>query len=248
MTSRTIAIGDIHGELDALVTLLTRLPTLTAEDTLVFLGDYIDRGPDSAGVVRHVREVLPNQTPARIVTLCGNHEDAWLRVHREGWAGFVMPPSNGCRECARSFMGLPSGAELDREAMLNMFEGLFFPDDVLAWMQALPIWYEDEHAIYVHAGIPRVDGRWLHPSEVKNTHVLQWTRSPEFFLEYDGKPVIVGHTNTSTLPRERSLYTPDDSEDAFWAGRSAYAIDTGCGKGGFLSALELPSYQIYESR
>ena len=46
MAGRTFAIGDIHGDLAALELLLARLPTLTAEDTLVFLGDYIDRGPE----------------------------------------------------------------------------------------------------------------------------------------------------------------------------------------------------------
>jgi serine/threonine protein phosphatase 1 len=245
---RTIAIGDIHGDLLSLWTLLERLPALTAQDTLVFLGDYIDRGPDSAGVVRHIREVLPTQTSARVVALRGNHEDAWLRVCHEGWDAFVLPPGNGCRACARSFLGLPPEAKLPREAIISMFEGGFFPPDVVAWMEALPHWYEDEHAIYVHAGVPRVDGRWLHPSEVEDAAALLWTRAPAFFLEYDGKPIVVGHTGTSTLPQDRSLFTPDDHHDVFWSGRSAYAIDTMCGKGGFLSAIEFPSYQIFESR
>jgi len=245
---RTIAIGDIHGDLLALWTLLERLPPLTAQDTLVFLGDYIDRGPDSAGVVRHIREVLPTQTPARIIALRGNHEDAWLKVCRVGWDAFVIPPGNGCRPCARSFLGLPPEAKLDVPALESMFAGAFFPPEVIAWMEALPHWYEDEHAIYVHAGVPRVGGRWLHPSEVTDARALLWTRADAFFLEYDGKPIIVGHTGTSTLPQEHSLHTPDDPHDVYWAGRSAYAIDTRCGKGGFLSAIELPSYQIYETR
>jgi serine/threonine protein phosphatase 1 len=46
--ARTIAIGDIHGEIEHLDRLLGRLPQLGAEDTLVFLGDYVDRGPKSA--------------------------------------------------------------------------------------------------------------------------------------------------------------------------------------------------------
>ena len=56
MTGRTFAIGDIHGDLAALATLFERLPDLVAGDTVVFLGDYIDRGPNSAGVVAWVRE------------------------------------------------------------------------------------------------------------------------------------------------------------------------------------------------
>ena len=63
MSGRTIAIGDIHGERSQLERLLGRLPALDAEDTIVLIGDYVDRGPDSAGVVALVR-ALPARTPA----------------------------------------------------------------------------------------------------------------------------------------------------------------------------------------
>ena len=51
MPGRTFAIGDIHGDLDALVRLLAAFPALEATDTVVFVGDYIDRGPDSRAVI-----------------------------------------------------------------------------------------------------------------------------------------------------------------------------------------------------
>jgi len=95
MADRTFVIGDIHGDLQALNVLLSRLPPLDNKDTLVFLGDYIDRGPDSAGVVQAMRYRIPASTMAKVVTLRGNHEDAWLRVIDEGWPGFVLPPGNG---------------------------------------------------------------------------------------------------------------------------------------------------------
>ena len=66
MSGRTFAIGDIHGDLAALQTLFARLPQLVPGDTLVFLGDYVDRGPDSAGVVAWLREaweVVPATLP-----------------------------------------------------------------------------------------------------------------------------------------------------------------------------------------
>lgn len=245
--SRTIAIGDIHGDLAALDLLLSRLPALNAADTLVFLGDYLDTGPDSRGVVARLRS-LPTQTPAKVVTLRGNHEDAWLQILDGASPGFVVPPGNGCQACLRSFLGLEPGAELTPEQMLMLLEASFFPADVVAWMRALPAWYEDEHAIYVHAGLPREDGRWLHPREVEHDTVLLWTRSKAFFLEYDDKTVLVGHTGTSSLPEGISLYTPEDDADLYWAGRSAYCLDTGCGKGGFLTAFELPERLVYESR
>lgn len=238
---RTFAIGDVHGDLDALRTLLHRLPAMDRSDTIVFLGDYVDRGPHSAEVVELVR-ALGGLTPARVVALRGNHEDAWLRVvDQGGWPGFVLPPGNGCVECMASFA--PGVEDL---ALLH--SGGFFPPDVIAWMRSLPHWYEDDHGLYVHAGLPLVDGRYLHPSEVEDPGVLLWTRKKAFFRDYVGKRVVVGHTVTSTLPPELSRYTPEDPDDLFWAGASAYAIDTGAGKGGFLTALELPAGRVYESR
>jgi serine/threonine protein phosphatase 1 len=69
----------------------------------------------------------------------------------------------------------------------------------------------------------------------------------KFYSEYRGKRVVCGHTPTEHLPPEMSSYTPDDPTDA-WVGECVTVIDTGCGRGGFLTALELPSMQIYESR
>ena len=98
-----------------------------------------------------------------------------------------------------------------------MQHGEFLPDDVVDWMNALPYFYEDEHAIYVHAGLVEKDGKWLHPSATEN------------------------------LPPELSSFTPEDPLD-MWVGENVVVIDTGCGKGGFLTVLELPAMKVYESR
>ncbi|MFO0672467.1 MAG: metallophosphoesterase [Polyangiaceae bacterium] len=86
----------MHGDMAALRRVMAKLPTLTGEDTIVFVGDYIDRGPESAQVIEFVQKELPQKTSARVVALRGNHEDAWLRVTMGGWPEFVMPPANGC--------------------------------------------------------------------------------------------------------------------------------------------------------
>jgi len=249
MAGRTFAIGDIHGETAHLFKLLSCFPTLDADDTLVFVGDYLDRGPRSAQVIEYLR-ALPEQTPAKVVALRGNHEDAWLRVLERGWDEFVTPPGNGCLAAMRSFTGgeVPEEGELpkpDEEMMLKT--GGFFPDEVVDWMQALPYWYEDDHAIYVHAGLPSGPDGFLHPSEVKAPIALLWCRDEHFFRNYRGKSVVFGHTRTEYLPPELSGYTPDDPTD-LWAGENVYGLDTGCGNGGYLTALELPAMNVYESR
>src|SRR3954449_801350 len=80
----TYAIGDIHGRLDLLSALLAQIEQHRAgrDRTIVFLGDYIDRGPDSVGVVATVRS-LQAREPHAIVCLKGNHEDLMLRAYRD---------------------------------------------------------------------------------------------------------------------------------------------------------------------
>jgi serine/threonine protein phosphatase 1 len=246
---RTFAIGDIHGDLAALHKLYARLPTLATDDTVVFLGDYLDRGPDSAGVVAWVR-ALAARGPAKVVALRGNHEDAWLQVVDRGWPEFILPRSNGCLETYRSFAGRSPPAPDEAtspEDMVAMLAGRFLPPDVIAWMRQLPFHFEDDHAIYVHAGIKRDPGGFPHPSQVEPQRALLWLRDRDFFENYRGKLVVFGHTTTLTLPNELSSYSPDDPAD-LWAGPACVGLDTGAGKGGFLTAFELPARTVYESR
>lgn len=250
MPGRTFAIGDIHGDLDDLFTLLSRLPELRETDTVVFVGDYLDRGPRSAEVVEYIRR-FHEQVPAKVVALRGNHEDAWLRViDGGGWAQFVIPQSNGCLATLRSYLGKPPPGDDEvpsNKELKQLLTGSFFPREVLAWMRALPFFYEDEHAIYVHAGLMRGEKDFLHPNDTRVKLALLWCRDTDFFRNYRGKLVVFGHTATALLPPELSSYTPEDPTD-LWAGPSAIGIDTGCGKGGFLTAVELPAKRVYESR
>lgn len=251
MAGRTFAIGDIHGEMDHLLTVMSRLPRLDIEDTLVFLGDYIDRGPSSKQVVEYLRR-LPRMVRAKVVTLRGNHEDAWLHVRRDPWPDFLRPPAHGCLAAYRSFVGKPhpERGEMASANEQEEFEsGKFFPTDVVDWMNALPYWYEDDHALYVHAGLPKLPGGgFAHPSQLPHppTAVL-WLRDDDFFRNYRGKRVVFGHTRTEYLPEELSGYTPEDPKD-LWSYENVLGIDTGCGNGGFLTAVELPELLVYESR
>jgi serine/threonine protein phosphatase 1 len=251
MAGRTFAVGDIHGDLEALTRVFGYLPSLDADDTVVFLGDYMDRGPDSAGVIKFVRD-LAKAGPAKVVALRGNHEDAWLQICDKGWSEFIFPRGNGCYECYRSFVGgpVPGDDDSPEKAELEaMLKGSFLPADVVGWLRERPFFHEDDHAIYVHAGIRRGPGDkdFPHPSKVTPPRALLWLRDVDFFSNYRGKLVVFGHTTTRTLPNELSSYTPDDPTD-LWAGPACIGLDTGCGKGGFLTVFELPAGRVYESR
>ena len=249
MAGRTFVIGDIHGDVRHLYQLFASLPELRASDTVVFIGDYVDRGPDTKATVEFVRN-LPNQCPAKIVPLRGNHEDAWVRVIQQGWDEFVLPPGNGCLAAYRSYVGrkVPRPNELaGKEERMALQTGSFYPDDVVDWFQTLPYWYEDDHAIYVHAGLCQGPDGFMHPQEVKAPVAMLWCRDEQFFNGYAGKRVVVGHTRTEYLQKELSHYQPEDGSN-LWARGDVIAIDTGCGDGGFLSAVEFPALNVYESR
>jgi serine/threonine protein phosphatase 1 len=164
----TYAIGDIHGEVTLLHRLLALLPK-RAEDTLVFLGDCVDRGEDSVATILALRE-LKRSHPACIF-LRGNHEDTWLAC----W--------NGAR-----FTHVPN-----IEGALQVWEDYdgSLPFTVGDWLEETRIDYEDEHAYYVHAGL--LPGKTF--SQTADFYKMWGVKG---FLEsgYDwGKPVVFGHWN-----------------------------------------------------
>src|SRR5687768_12807868 len=69
----------------------------------------------------------------------------------------------------------------------------WFPPSVSGWMKRIPSWYEDDHAIYVHAGLEGEGETWLHP-QLGDAHNLLWRREHDFFAGYRGKRLVVGHT------------------------------------------------------
>jgi serine/threonine protein phosphatase 1 len=239
---RTFVIGDIHGDRVALERLLVKLPFIGPDDTLLFLGDYVDRGPDSRGVIERLRR-LPEETAGAVVLLRGNHEDAWIRSFREPDLGFLMPRGNGTAEMYRSFVegppldsdGLPYGEIARLFAVAS-----WLPAHVVSWMETTRIWYEDEHAIYVHAGLDGEGAEWKHPRDSAERALL-WMREPDFFAQYQGKTVVFGHTPVQDLPPEEpSRRTP-------WFRGPLIGMDTGAGRDGPLSCLELPSRTLYAS-
>lgn len=166
--TRTYAIGDLHGEVTLLRKLLEALP-FREEDTLVFLGDYLDRGEDSIATILTLRD-LQRVHPACIF-LRGNHEDAWLAC----WDGasFTRKP------------GIEGANRVWQQCAGNI------PFAVGDWLEETLFEYEDEHAYYVHAGLLPGKPAW-------RTSNLQKMWGVRGFLEstYDwGKPVVFGHWN-----------------------------------------------------
>jgi serine/threonine protein phosphatase 1 len=244
---RTFVIGDIHGDLAALDRLLGKLPATSSEDTVVFLGDYLDRGPDPKGVVDRVRTVGAG-SKARTVYLRGNHEDKWVQSYDKPDLPYLLQWGNGCAQTFRSYSGgkpLQAEESLDIPEIQRMIEvNVWMPAEVQSWMSALPLWYEDEHAVYVHAGLERDStGGWKHPRDSAPKPLL-WMRERAFFKGYRGKRLCFGHTPIAELPLSADEKDPSKA----WVHGDLIGLDTGCGKGGFLSAVELPAMTFYDSR
>ncbi|MCD6570969.1 MAG: metallophosphoesterase [Deltaproteobacteria bacterium] len=175
MTPSIFAIGDIHGCLDKLEDLLAKI-NATSDDTLIFLGDYIDRGDASKDVVDLLIEVA---SEIRCIFLRGNHEDMFLEFIEYG-TNRLMYFSNGGDMTVESYTrGEPHQSVVDAlpEAHKDFFYGL-------RW------YYEDDNYIYVHAGIrPGI------PLNLQVYSDLIWIRDDFIFSPTDlDKKVIFGHT------------------------------------------------------
>ncbi|HEV2835776.1 MAG TPA: metallophosphoesterase family protein, partial [Pyrinomonadaceae bacterium] len=167
---RTFVVGDIHGRCAQLLNLLDMLPRDAQTDTLVFLGDLIDRGADAPGCVEHIVK-LCRENPERVICLRGNHEQM-LMDFLAGQTSIWLTPVTGGERTFEQYTGSPVrvNSEADLEEMRRVFEQSF-PLEHLDFMQNLPFYYEDEHAIYVHAGLD--EGK--HPSESSQMSLL-WMR------------------------------------------------------------------------
>jgi len=219
MTGRVLVVGDIHGCLDELDLLLRDLAATTG-DTLVFLGDYVDRGPDVRGVVQRLVE-LEADASVRTVFLRGNHEDMLLGyLDRGGHYGEAFL-ANGGDVTVRSYgvTGLPSPDRFERA----------LPESHLAFLISTTLLHVEPEYVMVHAGL-RPD----RPLDRQSTHDLIWIRDEFIARPHSfGKTVIFGHT-----PMREVL------EDLPYK----VGIDTGCVYGGMLTALELPDLTVHAVR
>ncbi|HWP43709.1 MAG TPA: metallophosphoesterase family protein, partial [Blastocatellia bacterium] len=183
----TYVIGDIHGRLNLLDQLIRDVPWEVKRDKIVFLGDLIDRGSESPGVIDRVMS-LAEENPD-IVVLRGNHEQMLLDCLDYRDIQWLIPENGGLATLASY------GIDLDQ---LEDISDIKIPAEHLDFLRSLPFYHEDEQAIYVHAGLIPEE----HPSET-DPDVLMWTRDIDFFKGYDGKLCFFGHTPTQYLPRER---------------------------------------------
>jgi serine/threonine protein phosphatase 1 len=217
------AIGDIHGCSKALQELMSQLP-LKDEDEVVFLGDYIDRGPDSKGVV----DFLLKNRKANWRFLRGNHEQMLLE-----WLGTPNPLTsanwllNGGHQTLQSYVPAKNLDEVRGDGAHMVLQS-HIPPSHAEFFNSLDLTYETPDYFFCHAGV-NLDK----PLKTQDSDDLLWIRRK--FLE-DPRPtpktVIHGHT-----PVEKLDLTKDRID-----------LDTGCVYGGSLTAISLPEKKVYQSK
>lgn len=171
----TFAIGDTHGCCDKLARLLDDCRRFAGSRAarFVFLGDYIDRGPDSRGVIDCIIKMQATE-PDKVVAVAGNHEDLLLAAlaSREAVGRWI---ANGGDATLRSY-GVRSLHDL--------------PPDHLSWIGGLPTDHDDGLRLFVHAGIrPGI------PLDRQSRADMLWIREPFLASTADhGRLIVHGHT------------------------------------------------------
>ena len=177
--SLIFAVGDVHGSLCKLDSLIERCEQYAdgRAMTFVFLGDYIDRGPQSAGVVGRVLD-LQSQMPERVIALKGNHEAILLGVV-DGDIPTDYWLAQGGAETLQSY-GVASAGEL--------------PSAHVDWLRSLWLSHDDGRRFFVHAGID--PERSLDAQQETD---LIWIREPFLSDRRDhGRLIVHGHTPLMT--------------------------------------------------
>lgn len=226
------AIGDIHGMLTKLNVLLEMIPIDKDQDTIVFLGDYLDRGPNPKGVVQRIIDL--KESGFNVVALKGNHEAVLLKMlewkndywmYREGFEGEPTLKDYSYylnRECQ-------SGSE-NIAAKYLFFETepggtLAIPVTHYQFLTTLKLYYETEDFIFVHAGVnPN------YPINEQTENDLLWI-TEQFLLSNATFEKTIVHGHSVSKKPEMKLYR--------------IGIDTGACYGGKLTCVCLPDCEFY---
>ncbi len=218
---RLIAVGDIHGQLDKLNHLMAMVNP-TEKDQFVFLGDYIDRGPDSRGVIAWLIEFRKQYPHSKF--LRGNHDQMILDALTE--AGIIY--DNRLREISQEdnttidsfniiLFKRNGGLEtLKSYGIKDLGQGI--PVEHINFLNGTKLWWQCDPFLFVHAGIEAEI-----PIEQQDPNSLMWNRDGA--PGKNGKIVVVGHSPTA------------DNRPHFDPG--LYSLDTGAGHDHYLTACDV---------
>jgi serine/threonine protein phosphatase 1 len=239
----TFAVGDIHGHLGPLRELLAQItPELSAGDEVVFLGDYIDRGPDSRGCIDALLD-FQARAPVTVTCLMGNHEQWLLETmsdhRRHAWLAamdaMVTVQSYSTEAVAALVAAIgPSRRALYDETVALPYDAFFeaMPDAHRAFFGSLARVRVTPDAVCAHAGI--VPGVAI---DAQRPRTFVWGASG-FPHDYEGPPTVVyGHHNDASVDGNG---WPHPRLGAWTIGLDTIGF-------GVLTAMRLPDRTIWQS-
>jgi serine/threonine protein phosphatase 1 len=215
---RLFAVGDIHGcfsELSLLLNFLESEKSFNTDDTIIFIGDYIDRGANTASVVQLLIDW--SKKYPRSLFLKGNHEQFLIKTLNKDFQAAEHWWKNGAKEALESY-GL-------NFAHLDKLESSLPPEHIDFFTNKLERYIISNEYVFVHAGID-VDK----PILTQVDEVIFWVR--DAFLSRDvsiDKTIVFGHTPFKDVS----------------VSKGKIGIDTGCVYGGKLSVVNLADNEIY---
>ena len=196
---RLIAIGDIHGELAPLLTLLEVINP-TQDDTIVFMGDYIDRGKQSYEVIQTIIELMAN-SPAKIVALKGNHEDMMIKsllvTNRDSEMWQYNWFNNGGFDTLDSYT---ANSHKHNPSDFEKYKFNTIPDSHVEFLLNLDNYYETDNHIFCHATPYDTDNM-----DEQTDDALFWKRPNKNdklngYHHKSGKLMVNGHTPIGSKP------------------------------------------------
>ena len=216
---KSFVVGDIHGCERELRYLIDSLP-LVQGDRVIFLGDYIDRGPNSSAVVSFLIELPKQLASIEFVFLKGNHEDMFLAFLGMQGAHGDMFLINGGRATLASY-GVTSAKPTAAEILPVL------PEEHRAFYQQLRLYYLMPPFLCVHAGIDPAK-----PLSEQTEEELLWIRNKFIFASHRlPHTVLFGHTPQHTV---------------FYDLPYKVGLDTGLVYGNMLTCLDVDEKVLYQ--
>jgi serine/threonine protein phosphatase 1 len=240
----TIVVGDIHGNAVALERLLQSIRgEASGDDTIVFLGDYIDRGPDSRSCIQAIL-TLRESSPAEVICLRGNHEDWLLRTmadhSRHSWLLGMEAFDTISSYSPEAATALRSAlADAGLRLYMSRYElpyHLFFdavPASHLAFFSQLALLHQSPDCVCAHAGLePEISDLAAQPASA-----VVWG-NPSFPSGYSAVvPVVYGHWH-KTVPGPNGWPIPHVEGNTICLDTSEYGVVT---------AIRMPERRVIQS-
>ena len=223
--SKIYALSDIHGYLDILKETMKKVD-LSGDNKLIFLGDYIDRGPSSKETLEYIFN-LQKQYPEQVIVLKGNHEEMFLEwLADPNDISYLQTDYD--LHTIKTFLTEKQLADIDK--LCNNSKPTTVYDinrivvqcvrknnrELIEWVKRLPVYYETKKQIFVHAGVDEEAGEYWSYGTENNYYMSKFPPTVGAFY----KNIIAGHTGTSFFANDKNFH------DIYFDGKSHYYIDS----------------------